>query len=107
MEKKYAIVKIYGRQYKVSEGENIKASYIAGKEAGSDISFSEVLMIKDSSGTKLGKPYLNEAKILTKVEKHTRDNKITVFKYLKKNKSKKTYGHKQKHTILNIASIEG
>lgn len=107
MEKKYAIVKIHGRQYKVSEGEKIKASYIAESEAGSEISFSEVLMIKDSSGTKLGKPYLDNAKILTKVEAHTRDKKIRVFKYLKKNKSKKTFGHKQKHTVLSVASIVG
>ena len=105
-QKKFAIVKCHGRQYKVSEGETIKTQLLELAE-GAELSLSEVLVVSDTAGTKLGAPYVQNAKVSAKVVSHGRDDKVLVFKYLKKNKSKKMYGHRQPFTLLSITSIEG
>ena len=104
--KNYAIVKIFGRQYKVAEGEKIKANFIEA-EVGTSIPFSEVLMINSGGELKIGQPHLNTAKVTAQVVAHGREDKILVFKYLRKNKSKKMHGHRQDFTNLSITSIEG
>ncbi len=104
--KNYAVVKIFGRQYKVAEGEKIKANFIDA-EVDSSMSFSEVLMINRGGELKIGEPQINGAKVTAKVVAHGREDKILVFKYLRKNKSKKMHGHRQDFTTLSITSIEG
>jgi large subunit ribosomal protein L21 len=104
--KNYAVVKIFGRQYKVSEGEKIKANFI-NAEVGTTMPFSEVLMINKGGQLKIGEPQINGAKVTATVVSHGREDKILVFKYLRKNKSKKMHGHRQDFTTLSITSIEG
>lgn len=104
--KSYAIVKIFGRQYKVAEGDKIKANYIDA-EVGTSIPFSEVLMMNRGGELKIGEPQLSGAKVTVQVVAHGREDKILVFKYLRKNKSKKMHGHRQDFTTLSITQIEG
>lgn len=104
--KNYAVVKIFGRQYKVAEGDKIKANFIHA-EVGESLPFSEVLVINKGGELKIGEPHLSGAKVTATVVAHGRDDKILVFKYLRKNKSKKMHGHRQDFTTLSITSIEG
>ena len=104
--KNYAVVKIFGRQYKVSEGQKIKANFIDA-DVDTTMSFSEVLMMNKGGELKIGEPQVNGAKVTVKVVAHGREDKILVFKYLRKNKSKKMHGHRQDFTTLAITSIEG
>ena len=102
----FAIVKLHGRQYKVTEGETIKAQFIEAEE-GTVLPFSEVLILNDGSNLKVGAPIVPNAKVTTKVVSHGREDKILVFKYLRKNKSKKMQGHRQPFTLLSVTGIEG
>ena len=102
----YAVVKIFGRQYKVSEGQRIKANFIDA-EVGTSMPFSEVLMLNKGGQLKVGQPQVDGAKVTVQVVAHGREDKILVFKYLRKNKSKKMHGHRQDFTTLSITSIEG
>ncbi|MGY3803437.1 50S ribosomal protein L21 [Pigmentibacter ruber] len=104
--KNYAVVKIMGRQLKVAEGEKVKANFI-DVAVGTQIPFSEVLMVNKGGQLKIGEPLVNGAKVTATVVAHGRENKILVFKYLRKNKSKKMHGHRQDFTTLSITSIEG
>lgn len=104
--KNYAVVKIFGRQYKVVEGEKIKTNFIDA-DVDTSMSFPEVLMINKSGDLKIGEPQIKGAKVTAKVVSHGREDKILVFKYLRKNKSKKMHGHRQDFTTLSITSIEG
>ena len=101
----YAIVNIFGRQQKVSEGDKIKINF-SDVELGKSYTFSEVLMIKDGAGLKVGSPVLENVKISAQVLSHGREPKILVFKYLRKNKLKKMRGHRQDFTMLSINKIE-
>ncbi|BBH51966.1 50S ribosomal protein L21 [Fluviispira sanaruensis] len=102
----YAVVNIFGRQYKVAEGDKIKASYIEA-DVGTTLPFSEVLMINKAGELKVGAPTISGAKVTAQVVAHGREDKVLVFKYLRKNKSKKMHGHRQPFTTLSITHIEG
>jgi large subunit ribosomal protein L21 len=101
----YAVVKIFGRQFKVFEGMKIKANYIKA-EPGTSLSFSEVLVLKKENELKIGEPTVAGASVQAEIISHGREDKILVFKYLRKNKSKKMRGHRQDFTTLSIKSIE-
>jgi large subunit ribosomal protein L21 len=103
---KYAVVKVFGRQYRVKEGDKVQASFTAG-EVGSKVTFSEVIMVNTDGASKVGSPLVTGAKVTATIQGQIRGEKILVFKYLRKNKLKKTRGHRQPYTILTIDKIEG
>lgn len=103
--KKFAIVKIYGRQYQVSEGDTIKTSKIDAAE-GTELPFNEVLAVSNGDQFQVGAPMLNGASVTAKVVSHGRHDKVLVFKYLRKNENKKMRGHRQPFTTLSITSVQ-
>ena len=105
MSAKYAVVNVFGRQFKVKEGQSIKTS-LCENEIGETLVFPEVLLVSDSAGTKIGAPLLSGAKVTAKVQSHGREDKVLVFKYLRKNKHKKTVGHRQPFSTLSIEKID-
>ena len=106
MSTKYAVVNVFGRQFKVKEGEKIQASYTKG-EIGSKVVLSEVLMLNTGSDVQVGAPLLSGAKVTATIHGQIRAEKVLVFKYLRKNKLKKIRGHRQPYTLLTIDKIEG
>ena len=104
---KFAIVNIFGRQFKVAEGDKINASFAEATKPGEKITFSEVLMLNKDGNLNVGAPLVSGAKVTAEVVAHGRDDKVIVFKYLRKNKSKKMHGHRQPFTTLTITGIEG
>ena len=96
-----AIIETGGKQYTVTEGTEIYVEKVAG-EAGDTVTFDKVLMI----GSEVGNPYLEGAKVTAKVLKHGKNKKIRIFKYVSKQKStRKTQGHRQPYTKLEITKI--
>ena len=53
---KYAVIKTGGKQYLVSEGQELDVEKLA-KKKGAKVSFNEVLFIK-SKKVKIGKPFV-------------------------------------------------
>lgn len=89
-----------GKQYYVSEGDIIYVEKI-DVEAGTDITFDEVLYVDGQVGT----PTIKNAKVVCNVEKHGKQKKIIVFKYKAKKKYRKTQGHRQPYTKLVVMKI--
>lgn len=106
MSTKYAIVNVFGRQFKVKVGDKIQANYTES-EVGTKLSFPEVFLVSTGAETKVGLPLLQGAKVTATVQGQIRADKVIVFKYLRKNKLKKWKGHRQPYTVLTIDSIEG
>ena len=100
----YAIVKILGKQYKVSEGMTVKVDLL-NQEPGSKLESQEVLMTKVAGKYTFGAPLLKGASVKATVEANDREAKILVFKYLRKNRSKKLNGHRQHFSLIKIDSI--
>lgn len=106
MTNRYAIVNVFGRQFKVQEGDRIQANYCDDK-IGTKLSFGEVHMLSNGSDVKVGSPLVSGAKVTATLESHKRGSKVLVFKYLNKNHLKKTQGHRQPYSVLKIEKIEG
>jgi large subunit ribosomal protein L21 len=101
---KIAVIKTGGKQYKVKEGQTIKIEKIDKKE-GEKIAF-ETLMIADTEAkdVNIGTPILDK-KIEGKVIEHSKNKKITVVKYKNKTRYKRTLGHKQPFSKVEITRI--
>ena len=95
-----AIIETGGKQYYVEEGTVL---YIEKLDvpASDTVTFDHVLMINGRTGT----PYVKGAKVEAKVLKHGKAKKIKVFKYVQKNKYRKTQGHRQPYTKVEITKL--
>lgn len=99
---KIAVVKTGGKQYKVSAGQLIKVEKLAG-EPGDQIGL-ETLLIVDGDQIDLGAPSLG-AKVEAKIVGQGKAEKIRVIKYKSKTRYKRTLGHRQRFTQLEISKI--
>lgn len=101
---KIAIIKTGGKQYKVQEGQDFKFEKLDG-EVGQEIKF-ETLLTGSADGAELniGKPSLGE-KVSGKILETGKGDKVTVIKYKNKTRYKKTVGHRQMFTKVQITSI--
>jgi len=101
----FAIVNIKGRQYKVSESEKLFIPKLKD-EVGAKVNFSDVLMFsKDDKSFQVGAPKLSmniEATVLG----HVKDDKVMVFKKKRRKGYKRTKGHRQQYTEIEINSIK-
>ena len=101
----YAIIATGGKQYKVSEGDIITIEKL-GVEAGSKVTFDQVLAISDN-GMKVGNPTVDGATVEASVVREGRAKKVIVYKYKRKNGYHKKNGHRQSFTQVKIEKING
>ncbi len=101
----YAIIEACGRQYKVQEGETVYFEKL-GEEEGKKVSFDKVVLISDNGKVQVGNPYVSNAKVEGKVVSNGKGKKVLVFKYKAKKNERKTRGHRQDYTKVEITSIK-
>lgn len=101
----YAIIEACGRQYKVQEGETVYFEKL-GTEEGKKVSFDKVVLVSDNGKVQVGNPYVAGVKVEGKVVSNGRGKKILVFKYKPKKNERKTRGHRQDYTKVEITSIK-
>ncbi len=102
----YAIIKTGGKQYKVSEGDEIIVEKL-GVEEGATVTFEEVFAIVDGENVKIGQPKIEGAKVTASVVKNGKGPKIRIFKYKHKTNYRRRMGHRQPFTKVKIEKIEG
>ena len=101
----HAIFKTGGKQYRVTEGDKIDVEKLDA-EVGADTTFEDVLMISDDkTGTTLGDPVIEGAKVTAKVLDQHRDKKVIAFKFKRRKGMHKTKGHRRHLTRLEITGI--
>ena len=99
-----AIIKTGGKQYKVAQGDKIKVEKLEG-EAGTAITFSEVLFVGDEKEVKIGTPLVAGAKVEAKIVEQGRHKKVWGIKHKPKKRYKVKFGHKQLYTEVEILKI--
>lgn len=99
-----AIIQSGGKQYMVSKGDKIQVEKLSG-EKDAKITFDKVLATFDGTKYSLGKPFLEGSSVEAKVLKQGRAKKIVVFKYKAKSKYRRTQGHRQSYTEVEITKI--
>ena len=105
MPEMYAIIQTGGKQFRVEKGTKLQVEKLEG-EAGNEIVFPEVLLVSGQNGSpKIGRPYVEGSRVLATLVQHLRGPKIVVFKRRPKKGYKKTKGHRQDLTEIEIKEV--
>ena len=99
-----AIIVTGGKQYSVSEGDEIFVEKL-NAEADETVIFDQVLAVVDGENSTFGKPVVDGAKVEATVVKNGKARKLIVFKYRPKKDSKSIRGHRQPYTKVKIEKI--
>ncbi|KXK39791.1 MAG: 50S ribosomal protein L21 [Saprospiraceae bacterium] len=99
-----AIVNIAGQQFKVTEGQELFVHQLEA-EAGSSVSFDQVLMVDNNGSVSVGTPVLSNAKVNATVIGNQKGDKVIVFKKKRRKGYQKMNGHRQSFTKIKIESI--
>ena len=100
----YAVIETGGKQYRVEQGQTIKVEKI-NAEDGASVDIDKVLMVANGDDIKIGAPYVNGGKVTATVKSHGRGKKVMIIKFRRRKHSKKTQGHRQSYTELEITGI--
>jgi large subunit ribosomal protein L21 len=101
----YAVIQTGGKQYRVAQGDDLFLEKLAG-QAGDSVVFDRVLMISDGENVQVGKPYLDNTKVIGRLKRQDKHKKVLVFKYKRRKGFRKTRGHRQPFSLVNIEGIE-
>lgn len=101
----FAVIRTGGKQYKVSEKDRIRVEKIDAKE-GSSVDITDVLLVSGGKDAKTGADALSGAKVSAKVIGHVRTDKVVVFKKKRRQNYRRTRGHRQNLTVLEITGIK-
>ena len=102
----YAVIKTGGKQYRVAAGEKIKVEQIAA-EVGQEIVIDQVLAVGNGSELKVGTPLVSGATVKATVVAHGKHDKVRIFKLRRRKHYKKSQGHRQTFTELEISAVNG
>jgi large subunit ribosomal protein L21 len=102
----YAVVKTGGKQYRVSAGTKIKVEQLSA-DIGAEVTLDQVLMIAADGDVKLGSPLLAGAAVKAKVLSQGRGDKVRIYKMRRRKHYRKSQGHRQNFTELEITGIAG
>lgn len=101
---KYAVIKLQGKQYKLTEGEQLTVDLL-DIEPGKTFDVTEVLLVAGEAKEKIGQPLVKDAKVTLKVIESGKGDKLRVFKYKSKSRYRKTLGHRQQQTTVQVERI--
>ncbi len=100
----YAIIETGGKQVRVEPGNRIKVERLSG-EVGDNVQFDNVLLVSDGTQTVIGTPHVEDSPVIAKILDHGRGKKIRVIKMKRRKNYRRTYGHRQNYTELEVLSI--
>jgi len=100
----FAVIKTGGKQYKVAPGDTLFVEKLPG-EAGEIVALDQVLMLGDDKGTTVGTPLVEGATVAAEVLRQDRHAKIVVFKKKRRKNYRRTHGHRQETTVLQVTEI--
>ena len=101
----YAIIESCGKQYKVAEGDIVFFEKLDAEE-GKKVTFDKVVLVSEEGKVQVGNPYVKGVKVEGKVVSHGKAKKIIVFKMKPKKNYRRTQGHRQPYTKVEITGIK-
>jgi large subunit ribosomal protein L21 len=100
----YAVIQLQGKQYKVSEGDQLVVDRLPD-EAGNTLKITDVLLVSAGKKLSIGTPLVAKATVTLEVVDHKKGDKIRVATYKSKSRYRRTYGHRQHLTTLTVTKI--
>jgi large subunit ribosomal protein L21 len=100
----YAVIKTGGKQYRVTSGDKLKIEMLP-VDVGSEVTFDQVLMVGGDGEMQMGAPLLSGASVKATVLAQGRGDKIRIFKMRRRKHYRKSQGHRQHYTEVQISNI--
>jgi large subunit ribosomal protein L21 len=100
----FAIVEIAGQQFKVEKDQKIFVHRLEG-DSGTALQVDRVLLTADGSNVVVGMPTVVGTTISATILGHFRGEKIRIFKKKRRKGYRKTIGHRQSFTQIQINSL--
>ena len=100
----FAVIKTGGKQYKVAEGDKLVIEKLEG-EAGSAVTFSDVLMVGGDAGTTIGAPRVVGASVNATLLETRKGDKVMVMKKTRRSTYRRRNGHRQWGSVVHITGI--
>ena len=101
---KYAVIKVGGSQYKVSENSQLSVDRLSLEEGSTD-KIENVLFFTDGKELKIGKPQIKGAFVKVKVLKNYLGEKLDIFKFKAKTGYRRKTGFRPQKTLLLVEEI--
>ena len=101
---KHAIIVTGGKQYRVAEGDVVFIEKLDA-QSGDSVKFDQVLAVIDGDNAVFGKPVIEGASVSANVVKNGKGSKIRVYKMKPKKGYRRTQGHRQPYTKVQIEAI--
>jgi large subunit ribosomal protein L21 len=103
----FAIIEDGSRQYRVEVGDNLVVDFRDGTENGQALKFEKVLLVNTESGSTIGRPVVAGATVTGEiVHALFKGPKLEIQKFRRRKNYRRHTGHRQKHTVVKITSIE-
>ena len=100
----YAIIKTGAKQHRVAEGDVLSIEKLDGNK-GDEVVFNEVLMLSDDKEVKIGKPFVDGAKVVGQIIAQKKGPKLIVYHMKRRKGFHKKTGHRQSLTSMKITKI--
>ncbi len=101
----YAVIQTGGKQYRVEKGDEIRLEKLK-HETGETVTFDRVLMTSDGEDIQVGRPYLENSKVVGRILRQDKHQKILILKYKRRKGYRRKRGHRQAFTLVRIENIE-
>ena len=101
----YAIFEDGGKQYKVSQGDNLLIERQDLDENQSEITFDRVLMVGEGENARVGTPWVVGATVTAKLIKELQTPKVTGIKFNRRKGYRRKFGHRQQMFRIEISAI--
>ena len=101
----FAVIRTGGKQYKVQKNDKIEVEKLEGDE-GTVLDFSEVLYLGDEKASTIGAPFVKGAAVKATILMQKRSPKVVIFKKKRRQNYRRTKGHRQPVTVLQITDIK-
>ncbi len=102
----FAVIQTGGKQYRVSEGSVLRIEKLPA-DAGATVEFGEVLLVGEGDSIKLGKPFLDGAKVTATVQSHGKAAKVRIVKFRRRKHYLRQKNHRQPFTEVKVTGIVG
>ena len=99
----YAVIKSGGKQERVEQGQVVAVERLQAGE-GDEVTFQPLLLV-DGETVLAGAGRLAGATVSARVVGETKGPKVRGFTYKNKTRGRKSWGHRQKYTTIEITGI--
>jgi large subunit ribosomal protein L21 len=100
----YAVIATGGKQYRVEAGTVLRIELLTA-EAGTEVKFSDVLLVGSGESVTVGSPKVAGASVTATVQRHGQGDKVSIVKFRRRKHYLRMKNHRQKFTEIKVTGI--